>query len=224
MHQLEPSPGRELLRGRRLELQRSVVLLLRLDPGFVPHPPACSGTEIQGAAVVPAPSLPILDTQATSVPFYAAAGQQLNRGTYTEMTPGVYNNFSLTGGAGCYFLDAGVYTWNGGYTSHGGLVSNELKAPEEELWGPLGVGPGTSAGAVAPFWANNGCDGNFNLSLAVAPGQGIKHQGGGSWGVELTAVRYDRFIDPNIGPNPCFSSARLPARKLAFQVRAHQHR
>jgi Flp pilus assembly protein TadG len=175
-------------------------------PGFVPHPPACSGTEIQGAPVVPAPSLPDPGYQATSVPFYAAAGQQLDRGTYTEMTPGVYNNFSLSGGAGCYFLDAGVYTWNGGYTSHGGLVSNELKAPEEELWGPVGVGPGTPAGAVAPFWANNGCDGSFNLSLAGAPGQGIKHQGGGSWGVELTAVRYDRFIDPNIGPNPCFSS------------------
>jgi hypothetical protein len=121
------------------------------------------------------------------------------------MTPGVYNNFSLTGGAGCYFLDAGVYAWNGGYASHGGLVSNELKAPEEELWGPPGSGPGTTTGASAPFWANNGCAGTFNLSLITAPSQGIKHQGGGSWGVELTAVRYDRFIDPNIGPNPCLN-------------------
>jgi Flp pilus assembly protein TadG len=176
------------------------------SPGFVPHPAPCSGNEIQGAPVVPAPSLPDPGYLATSVPFYSAAGAQFDRGSYTEMTPGVYNNFSLTGGAGCYFLDAGVYTWNGGYTSHGGLVSNELKAPEEELWGPVGVGPGTTAGAVAPFWANNGCAGTFNLSLASAPGQGIKHQGGGLWGVELTAVRYDRLIDPNIGPNPCLNS------------------
>lgn len=175
-------------------------------PGFVPYPPPCLGTDILGAPVVPAPSLPDPGYLATSVPFYSAAGVQMDRGSYTEMTPGVYNNFSLTGGAGCYFLDAGVYTWNGGYASHGGLVSNELKAPEEELWGPPGSGPGTTAGAVAPFWANNGCAGTFNVSLITAPGQGIKHQGGGSWGVELTAVRYDRFTDPNIGPNPCLNS------------------
>jgi hypothetical protein len=40
--------------------------------------------------------------------------------------------------------------------------------------------------------------------VAAGPGNGLKHQGGtGNWGVELTSVRYDRFIDPTIGPNPC---------------------
>src|SRR5438874_564369 len=49
--------------------------------------------------------------------------------------------------------------------------------------------------------------GHFNLTVVPAPGFGIKHQGGsGNWGVEVTSVRYDRFIDPNIAPNPCYNS------------------
>jgi hypothetical protein len=175
------------------------------SPGFIPYPPPCiaGSGDIVGSPVVPAPSLPDPGYLATSVPFYAGSGVQLDRGSYTEMTPGVYNSFSLTGGAGCYFLDAGVYTWAGGYASHGGLVSNELKAPNEESWSA----PGTTSVTAAPFWGANGCDGSFNLTVVSAPGQGMKHQGGsGNWGVELTAVRYDRFVDPNIGPNPCFAS------------------
>ena len=35
----------------------------------------------------------------------------------------------------------------------------------------------------------------------------MKHQGGGgNWGIEVTSVRYDQFIDPTIAPNPCFAS------------------
>ena len=43
--------------------------------------------------------------------------------------------------------------------------------------------------------------------MAVGGGQGIKHQGGaGTWGVELTSVRFDQFLDPTITPNPCFTA------------------
>jgi hypothetical protein len=117
------------------------------------------------------------------------------------MTPGIYNGFSISGG-GCYFLDPGVYTWNGGYTSHGGLVSNELKAPSEEKWSA----PGTTSGSVTDFWG--GCAGSFTVSVvAAASPNGMKHQGGsGAWGIELTAARYDTFIDPGVAPNPCFAS------------------
>jgi hypothetical protein len=177
-------------------------------PGFVPYPPPCRPGDITGTAVVPAPSLPDPGYIAPSVPYYQTPGLQLDRGNYTEMTPGTYGSFSLTGGAGCYFLDAGIYSWNGGYSSHGGLVSNELKAPNEELWGPAGSGPGTTAGAVSPFWSPGGCAGNFTTSVVPAPSQGIKHNGGGKWGIELTSVRYDQFIDPTlgVGQNPCFAS------------------
>jgi hypothetical protein len=183
-------------------------------PGVPPYDPltnggSCRSGDLEGAPIVGAP--PLLDPgyTATSNTSYSGGGLAGDRGSYTELTPGVYNNFSLTGGAGCYFLDAGVYTWNGGYTSHGGLVSNELKAPDEERWGPPGpTGPGTITGAVTQFWGS--CAGSFTVTaVPVASGNGMKHQGGpGVWGIELTSDRYDRFADPSstFSPDPCFAS------------------
>jgi hypothetical protein len=122
------------------------------------------------------------------------------------MTPGIYNNWSISGG-GCYFLDAGVYTWSGGYTSHGAMTSNELKAPHEELYSAPGTTSTAGSPSPAAFYGANGCEGDFSLSVVPAPGNGIKHQGGsGNWGIEVTSVRYDRFIDPTVSNNPCFAS------------------
>ena len=123
------------------------------------------------------------------------------------MTPGTYNNWSVNGGT-CYFMDGGVYTWNGGYTSHGGMTSNELKPPGEVLWSQ----PGSTNGPSSSFWG--GCDGSFNVSVAaVTPGNGLKHQGaGGNWGIELTSVRYDRFLDNSAGGNVCFASPKRSSR------------
>jgi hypothetical protein len=124
------------------------------------------------------------------------------------MLPGRYGAFHLSGGsASCAFLDPGVYTWTSGYQSDasGSLLSNELKAPDEES----AAAPGTTAIADPQFWDMNGtgCAGHFNVAAVGAPGFGIKHQGGaGNWGVELTSVRYDQFLDPNIAPNPCFTA------------------
>jgi hypothetical protein len=182
------------------------------NPNTVPYDPAtnggvCRSGDTQGRPVVPAPVLPDPGYLAPSVWAYSAPGFTTDRGTYTEMAPGSYNNFSLTGGAGCYFLDAGIYTWNGGYTSHGGFVSNELKAPNEELSSVVAgvvVGPGTTAGANPPFWPS-GCRGGFTAApVSVTGGNGMKHgAGGGTWGIELTAVRHDTFNDTTItAPNP----------------------
>jgi hypothetical protein len=172
------------------------------SPGFVPYAPPCNPGDTLGQAVVPAPSLPDPGFLAPSQPYYPGAGVTFDRGTYSEMTPGQYGSFHLTGGSGCYFLDGGVYTWTNGYQSDGGLVSNELKPPDEELYSA----PGTTSTAVSSFWAANGCAGTFNVSVVpTTPGNGIKHNGGGgNWGIEVTSVRYDRFIDPTITPNPCF--------------------
>ncbi|HLZ95277.1 MAG TPA: pilus assembly protein TadG-related protein [Candidatus Dormibacteraeota bacterium] len=186
-------------------------------PGFVPYPPPCKSGDTQGQPVVPAPTLPDPGYLASSVPYYStpqaeAAG---NRGTWTEMYPGVYGTFHLSGCGGanaagcCVFLDAGVYDWTNGYTSDatGSLVSNELKAPDEELYSA----PGTTNLAGIQFWNQNGvnCAGNFSLAVNIVSGYGIKHNGinaANTWGVELTSVRWDTFIDPTITPNPCFSS------------------
>ena len=179
--------------------------------GFVPYPPPCNPGDVLGGPVVPAPTLPDPGYQANSVPFYSTpqSYNQYNRGTWTEMYPGQYGSFHLSGGsASCAFLDAGVYTWTNGYTSDatGSLLSNELKAPDEEL----ASAPGTTNLANPQFWNQNGasCSGEFNLTTVSAPSNGLKHQGGsGNWGVELTSGRFDPFLDPTVTPDPCSSVA-----------------
>jgi Flp pilus assembly protein TadG len=180
-------------------------------PGFIPYAPPCLPGDTQGRAVVPAPTLPDPGYLAPSVPYYTTAQgyNQNNRTTWTEMYPGQYGNFHLSGGsASCAFLDPGVYTWSNSYKSDasGSLLSNELRAPDEES----AAAPGTTAIANQQFWDMNGtsCAGHFNLAtVAVTAGNGMKHQGGaGNWGIELTSGRYDQFLDPNILPNPCFAS------------------
>ena len=185
------------------------------DPGFVPYSPPCKAGDIQGTGIVPAPTLPDPGFLATSVPYYSTLEgyNQWNRGTWTEMRPGVYGTFHLSGGqASCAFLDAGVYTWTNDYSSdaNGSFISNELRPPDEELWSA----PGTSNLANPQFWdqnndglGGNGCSGHFNVAATPAPGFGIKHQGGGgNWGVEITSVRWDRFVDSSVTPNPCYNS------------------
>jgi hypothetical protein len=177
-------------------------------PGVPPYPPmpACNGTDLLGAPYVPAPPLPDPGyLSPLSDGIYGGNGGFRDRGTYTELTPGIFNNFSLSG-PGCYFLDAGIYQWNGGYTSHGGMVSNELKPPDEPLVGQ----PGTILQTGIPnntFWGAGGCAGSFTVATAaVGGGQGLSHNGGGLWGVEVTSVRYDYFPDPNFRTgtgNPC---------------------
>lgn len=165
------------------------------------HGPPCASGEAQGAPYVPAPTLPDPGYLAPEQQYYTGSGASYNRGTWTEMTPGNWTNFSLSSG-GCYFLDPGVYTWNGGYTSHGALVSNELKPPTEENY----QSPGSTSTTANSFWGSQGCDGAFNVSTIPAPLYGIKHQGGGYWGIELTSVRYDRFLDSSMAGNVCYSS------------------
>src|SRR5258708_18148622 len=132
-------------------------------PGFVPYPPPClaGSGDIVGQPVVPAPTLPDPGYTAPSWPYYnATSGFQMDRGSYTEMTPGTYSSFALTGCSGCYFLDSRVYTWNGGYSSHGGLVSNELKSPHQELWSaPRPARPPGQPPAPPPFSPPRRCDG-----------------------------------------------------------------
>ena len=182
-------------------------------PGFIPYPPPCNAGDTIGTAVVPAPTLPDPGYLAPSVPYYSGligSYNQYNRGTWTEMPPGSYGAFHLTGGsASCAFLDPGVYVWTSGYTSDasGSLLSNELKAPDEQD----ASAPGTTSVANPQFWDmnmnGNGCAGHFSVAVNIAAGYGIKKGGlgAGNWGVELTSVRYDQFLDPTILPDPCLS-------------------
>ena len=186
-------------------------------PGFVPYDPngagppvhpagQCAFGDVLGRPVVPAPTLPDPGYLSPSLFAYGGSGTYINRGTYTEMTPGIVNGFSLSG-PGCYFLDAGIYQWVGGYVSHGGMVSNELKPPDEALY----TAPGTTQQTGLPtntFWGAGLCAGSFNVTTApVAGGQGLSHQGGaGNWGIEVTSVRYDRFLDNTMTGNVCYTA------------------
>jgi hypothetical protein len=183
-------------------------------PGFVPYDPngppppahpagACAAGDLLGNPVVPSLLLPNPGYLAPSVPFYSGPGGFMPHGSYTELTPGIFGPFALSG-PGCYFLDPGVYQWTGGYFSHGGMVSNELKAPDEELY--TAPGSPSQAGGNA-FWVAGGCAGSFTVAIVAAgAGQGLHHNGAqGPWGVEVTAVRYDRFLDNTILPDPCLA-------------------
>ena len=176
-------------------------------PTNPPYPPtggACNPGDVLGGPIQPAPSLPDPGYLSPSVGAYNFAGNSYNRGNWTEMTPGTWNNFSLSSG-GCYFLDAGIYQWYGGYTSHGALVSNELKPPGEVLY----TQPGTGTAPPTQFWGGQGCTGGFTLAaVPAAPGAGIKHNGPGSglWGIELTSGRYDQFTDASYSGNACLSA------------------
>src|SRR5213593_4163547 len=73
-------------------------------PPFLPNPWFVSGAQVNGW------NLPSCDGECP--------------GTYLA-------DPHLTGGAGCYFLEAGVYSFSQGFTQQGGLVSNELRPPDE---------------------------------------------------------------------------------------------
>src|SRR5207302_767551 len=138
-------------------------------PGFVPYAPhpGCDPGDTYGRAVVPAPTLPDPGYLAPSTGYYTLnqGYNQDNRGTWTEMYPGHYGTFHLSGGsASCAFLNGGVYTWTNGYQSdaNGSLLSNELKAPDEQL----ATAPGRTNVANPQFWDMNGtnCAGHFTVT------------------------------------------------------------
>ena len=84
----------------------------------------------------------------------------------------------------CYFLGAGVYKWQGGFTNAGGFVSNELKPPDE---------PSTADNTVLAnqMW-NTGavnCAGAFQVN-ALASVSAVR---AGTWAIMVTAARTDTY-------------------------------
>ena len=96
---------------------------------------------------------------------------------------------SIPGGVStnpCYFLPGGVYKFEAGFSMTAGLISNELKPPDEPA-----VGSNLLTRASKQFWDGNGvkCAGTFNVSAVLAaPGTGLP---AGNYGVVLTSVRTD---------------------------------
>lgn len=81
-------------------------------------------------------------------PALNASGRTWNSVSGSTELAGTYpTDPQLTGGAGCYFLAGGVYTFSGGFTDNGGFVSNELKPPDEPNLVSDGVPNMTNLGA-----------------------------------------------------------------------------
>ncbi|GAC1693294.1 MAG: hypothetical protein PVS2B1_16740 [Candidatus Dormibacteraceae bacterium] len=121
-------------------------------------------------------------------PHYPAAPvagpSQASPANNVELGPGTYAANPLIAPNKCYFLSAGVYGWQNGYTSNGGFVSNELKPPDEPV-----VTDNTET-TPNQLWNTNGvhCAGAFTWTPTGSGGADV-----GTWGVELTSVRNDVY-------------------------------
>jgi Putative Flp pilus-assembly TadE/G-like len=115
-------------------------------------------------------------------------GSQFAPSQNVVLNPGTYSadpNFSASR---CYFLSAGVYKWQNGYTNGGGFVSNNLKPPDE---------PSTASNTVLAnqMWNTGGtnCAGSFQVSN-VSTTNALK---AGTWAIEVTAARTDTYSGTN---------------------------
>ncbi len=65
--------------------------------------------------------------------------------------PGTYAaDPKIAGGAGCYFLAGGVYTFQAGFTQLGGFISSELRPPDEPNMAAAGQPNTTTTTALIP--------------------------------------------------------------------------
>jgi Flp pilus assembly protein TadG len=142
-----------------------------------------------------------------------AGGSQGKPGIDVVLDPGTYSANPSFGSKKCYFLSTGVYKWQNGYTNNGGLVSNELKPPDE---------PDPNNNTVLSshqFWNLDGvnCAGSFQLNSTN--GNGIPK---GTWGVEITSVRTDTYngvsYSRESAPSRCETQKIDPGEVLQVQL------
>lgn len=143
-----------------------------------------------------------------------AGSSQGKPGKDVVLSPGTYSANPSFANKKCYFLSAGVYKWQGGYTNGGALVSNELKPPDDpDLVDNTKV-------SNNQFWNLDGvnCAGGVNLDSVGAPNP-IKK---GTWGVVLTSVRTDTYNGTNYlresAPSSCETQDIGPGQVLQVQV------
>ncbi len=189
------------------------------DPTIPPQPQPCPagwslGSKIGNAAVIPAPPY-----QGGNLSYYPAVNPgQVSHTGWTELQPGKYNNFSLTGGAGCYFFDAGIYQWSGGYTSHGGLSSNELKPPDEPAWNYSSNSIDFTQRANPQFWDPKGCAGTFALNSS---GTG-NLPASSNFAVELTSTRTDAYPPSGSSGSTSYTRESAPSMCRVFSPTGSQ--
>ena len=140
------------------------------------------------------PSYTVPLTGLSTLPTISALGN-------VELKPGNYpTDPHFVAGSGCYFLDPGIYEWTGGFTANGGLLTNELRPPDEHV-------PGNLAARNNPnlFYGTGNniqhCDGAFEALGVYATNDPVlgthgHHVGGGTpvtWSIFTTSVRTDSY-------------------------------
>jgi len=114
-------------------------------------------------------------------------------GSNVVLSPGTYAVDPLFGNAGsCYFLAGGVYQWQGGMTVNSGVVSNQLRPPDEPAYNANMTRSNLATPPAPQFWRASGanCDGAFDLQPISTPGANLAHI---TYSIEVTAVRFDNF-------------------------------
>ena len=116
-------------------------------------------------------------------------GSQSAVGTNVVMFPGTYAANPNFIGGDCWFLKAGVYYWQGGYTNNGDFVSNELKPPDEPMVN------NNSVRSPKQFWNGDGaqCAGAYQINNVGGP-NGLPHA---DWAFVVTSVRTDTYNGVN---------------------------
>jgi Flp pilus assembly protein TadG len=115
--------------------------------------------------------------------------------TSMETSPGNYpSNVSITG-SNCTFLDPGIYNFPAGFKDNGGLISNELRPPDEPVYNNMSQRAGSGGNGYIQFWRNPSvgvdCDGQFSVApISTGGGSGIQQ---GTWSVVITSAREDVF-------------------------------
>ena len=170
--------------------------------------------KVPGAPVLPDPGY----TSPYQSSLYNSNSVTPNPGSGVELKPGIYpSDPGFAGGASCYFLDPGIYSFPSGYSSNGGLVSNELRPPAEPLPGDF------TQPAGIQFWNQGvGCAGDFYASAVTATG-GKPLKPAGAWGIEVTAVRMDAWGGPNGNGTYVRQSAPSQCHTLATPMNGSTH-
>ena len=154
-------------------------------------PPCGAGSNASTANYFPNPAYPAPPAPSGTVGFSSAN---------VVLGPGIYTIDPYFGSAAptCYFLNGGVYEWQNGMTVNQGLISNELKPPDEpaydsntnrslhQFWDDNGASCGSPAGgssscSVVVF---TGC--SVSLGSGNSPMKGITN---GTWSVVVTSIQ-----------------------------------
>lgn len=148
-------------------------------------------------------------------------------GTSVNVEPGVYPTPALFGGGSsksCTFMAGGVYTFQSSLTDSGGVVSNELRPPDEPATGS--VNPTTTIQSPE-FWNQNGaqCAGSYGISTVLdIPGPGLPPPanglplGIGAYAVRVTSVRQDNGYTRESSPSICRSLSLAASAALQISV------